>query len=154
MMNRMLLGSIGFFLISYAFADNEAIITGNPESSLLPSPYPVYVIENSGVVNHSYPGAVQVFIPTNNEYKEAPGCYIACYSHQPGAYAVSSNIYVIGQVRVRGHYVARNCVPEGYKNMDISKADPLKELCSVSIEACKNKGCWAGGDTGGWFGIQ
>ncbi|WP_425411923.1 hypothetical protein [Legionella massiliensis] len=128
----------------------------NPEvnKTLLSSPFPVYVIGNSGVINHPYPGAKQVMLPTDNSYTGAPGCYIACYSHQPGVYAVSPTINVMGQIRVIGKYVDRICQPSGYENRDISAVGKFKVLCSVKIRSCHFIECWAGGDTGGWFGIQ
>ncbi|MDR3501816.1 MAG: hypothetical protein P4L79_04460 [Legionella sp.] len=149
MMKRMLLGSIGLCMITQAFA----VESSGPNNTLLPSPYPVYVIKDAGVVNHSYPGATQVLLPTDNTYAGSPGCYIACYSHSPGLYMVSPTISVMGQVRVRGKYMIRICKPEGYQNMDISKSDQLKGLCTEKIKGCSNNLCWAGGDTGGWFGI-
>ncbi len=60
----------------------------------------------------------------------------------------------MGQVRVKGQYVARICQPEGYQGKDISAAPMFKMLCSKSIPSCAAGDCWAGGDTGGWFGIQ
>lgn len=126
----------------------------NANKYLLPSPFPVYVIENYGVINHPYPGAVKRMLPTDNSYTQAPGCYIACYSHKAGIYAVSSTIYVMGQVRVGGEYKGRVCQPDGYQNQDISAMSSFKKLCSRKITSCKNIECWAGGDTGGWFGIQ
>ncbi len=146
----MLLASIGLCMITQAFAAEP---TG-PNNTLLPTPYPVYVIKDAGVVNHFYPGATQVLLPTDNTYTGNPGCYIACYSHSPGLYMVSPTISVMGQIRVRGKYMIRICKPEGYQNMDISKSDQLKGLCAEKIKGCSNNLCWAGGDTGGWFGIQ
>ncbi|PJE11705.1 MAG: hypothetical protein CK430_08640 [Legionella sp.] len=122
--------------------------------NLLPSPYPVYVIENRGVINHFYPGAVKLMLPTDNSYTAAPGCYIACYSHKPGIYAVSPTINVMGQIRVEGSYNARICQPKGFENIDISADNSFKRLCSKKLDSCKSIECWAGGDTGGWFGIQ
>lgn len=153
-MKKMLLSSLGFFYITQAVALGSLSPANVANSNLLPSPFPVYVIKDTAVVNHPYPGAQKVLLPTDNSYADTPGCYIACYSHQPGVYAVSPDIYVIGQIRVRGAYLIRVCQPEGYKNLDISKSDQLKELCAVKFDVCRNKACWAGGDTGGWFGIQ
>ncbi|WP_253664835.1 hypothetical protein [Legionella micdadei] len=137
------------------FVNGEPIsLEQNANKTLLPSPFPVYVIQNLGVINHPYPGATKVMLPTDNSYTDSPGCYIACYSHQPGIYAVSPTINVMGQIRVSGSYQARVCQPKGYKDKDISAADKFKRLCSDKIASCKNIECWAGGDTGGWFGIQ
>lgn len=144
-----------FFCLSvsgYALANPVLPLDAN--STLLPNPYPVYVIENKSVINHSYPGASEVFLPTDNSYTEAPGCYIACYAHNHGMYAVGQNIYVIGQIRVKGHYVNRLCQPDGFLEQDLSKAHFFQMLCSKKLPACAGENCWAGGDTGGWFGIQ
>ncbi|MFJ1267744.1 hypothetical protein ACD661_04115 [Legionella lytica] len=149
-MKRMLLASIGLGMMTQAVA----LDASGPNKMLLPSPFPVYVIKDAGVVNHPSPGATQVFLPTDNTYTGEPGCYIACYSHSPGFYMVSPRISVMGQIRVRGKYMIRICKPEGYQNMDISKSDQLKGLCTEKIKGCSNNLCWAGGDTGGWFGIQ
>lgn len=60
----------------------------------------------------------------------------------------------MGQVRVKGKYSKRVCLPHGYESKDISALQKFKSLCNANIPKCKEKGCWAGGDTGGWFGIQ
>ncbi|ASQ46148.1 hypothetical protein [Legionella clemsonensis] len=146
-----------FSAISYAASNNDiAVSVGNinPNTQLLPSPLPVFVLGNSGVVNHPYPGSKRALLPTDNSYTDAPGCYIACYSHVKGIYPVSPSIYVMGQIRVKGQYQGRICQPEGYLNKDISAVNQFKQLCSQKIPGCKNIECWAGGDTGGWFGIQ
>ncbi|MGL5742799.1 MAG: hypothetical protein ACRCXC_09780 [Legionella sp.] len=122
--------------------------------TLLPSPFPVYPLNGGGVINHPYPGATQVLLPTDNSYTMAPGCYIAFYSHQHGVYPVSPDISVIGQIRVKGEYSARICQPDGYKNQDISRAWYFKMLCGQKFTVCRNNTCLAGGDTGGWFGVQ
>lgn len=140
--------------ISSSFAIEMPANIQNPNKELLPSPFPVYVIEGSGVINHPYPGAKKVLLPTDNSYTDYPGCYIACYSHNSGAYAISATISVMGQIRVKGEYEARICQPDGYKNQDISASYQFKQLCSEKIPSCSNNSCWAGGDTGGWFGIQ
>ncbi|WP_419419514.1 hypothetical protein ACNVED_13535 [Legionella sp. D16C41] len=133
---------------------SSPVVQFNPNQNLLPSPFPAYFIPNMGIVNHPYPGAQKVLIPTDNSYGGIPGCYIACYSHQPGVYPVSSSISVMGQIRVKGSYTNRICQPEGYQNRDISAEAYFKNLCSSKISACRTAGCWAGGDTGGWFGIS
>lgn len=145
-MNKLSWSIFGIFLSFQVLAD--------PNKDLLPSPFPVYVLPNSGVVNHPSPGATKVLIPTDNSYTETPGCYIACYSHEKGLYEVGPSISVMGQIRVKGEYVSRVCQPENSQGQDIS-ADPMfKLLCAKKIPACADEGCWGGGDTGGWFGIQ
>ncbi|KTD18550.1 Uncharacterised protein [Legionella lansingensis] len=152
-MKTLMLFLMGFSFISYA-SSQDPNTSMNPDTRLLPSPFPVYIIGEGVVINHPYPGAKDVSLPTDNSYTAAPGCYIACYSHSKGVYSVSPTIYVMGQIRVRGQYKERICQPEGYFNQDISAADKFKQLCSQKIKSCKNIECWAGGDTGGWFGIQ
>ncbi|MGD9592169.1 MAG: hypothetical protein AB7V32_06580, partial [Candidatus Berkiella sp.] len=60
-----------------------------------------------------------------------------------------------GQIRVPGKYHQRICVPAGYEDKDISAATEFNSLCAKHLPlACPGSICWAGGDTGGWFGIQ
>ncbi|RUR12626.1 hypothetical protein [Legionella sp. km772] len=141
-----------FNACSFATLPTAPLPTSDTE--LLPSPYPVYVIPNQAVINHPVAGASKSSLPTDNSYTDSPGCYIACYSHNPGVYAVGPSIYVMGQIRVKGSYVNRICQPAGFLNQDISKAFSFKQLCSEKISTCTPNNCWAGGDTGGWFGIQ
>ncbi|MGD9593122.1 MAG: hypothetical protein AB7V32_11435, partial [Candidatus Berkiella sp.] len=58
------------FIVCTAYASKE-------EQNLLPENYKVYYIENVGVLNHSAPGAIEKKLPTMNEFKGSPGCYIA-----------------------------------------------------------------------------
>lgn len=110
----------------------------------LSNPYPVYM------------NGAKKLLPVDNFYRYSPGCYIACYSHdaQNSVYGVGQNIYVKGLVRVNGLYIGRNCQPQGYFFKDISTIDYFSNLCQKRITTCKNDNCWAGGDTGGWFGIR
>jgi hypothetical protein len=122
---------------------------------LLPPHFTVYAFDG-GVINWPAPGTDPVVLPTHNLYRGPHGGYIACYSHraQGSAYAVSSGIYVVGQLRLRGDYRGRIFQPRGYANKDISAIARFTQLCSQSLAACRGNACWAGGDTGGWFGIQ
>jgi len=133
-----------------------AVVTSsfNPNETLLPSPFPLYV-KGTVAVNHPAPGFVQKSLPTNNDYNLSPGCYITCYSHQPAGsvYAVNKTIFIVGQIRRSGFYNARVCQPSGYQGKNISAAAEFKTLCAQKFTTCGNN-CWAGGDTGGWFGIQ
>ncbi len=43
--------------------------------------------------------------------------------------------------------------PTHVENPDISALQSFKELCSHQVPSCKDMECWAGGDTGGWFGV-
>jgi hypothetical protein len=126
-----------------------------PVDHLLPADYRVYVF-HGGVVNHPVPGGHPVVLPTANRYGGPDGGYIACYSHraQGSVYPVGRDIYVMGQVRLRGEYDGRIFQPEGYRGRDISAAPKFGQICREAIAACGSGGCWAGGDTGGWFGVQ
>ena len=153
-MNKTLWYLSGIVLCLQTFALGTTGTILDPNFTLLPSPFPVYILNDSQVINHPYPGATQVLLPTDNSYFESPGCYVACYSHNPGVYSVSATISVVGQIRVKGHYVERICQPAGFKGKDISASETFTQLCADKIPACKNSACWGGGDTGGWFGIQ
>jgi len=81
---------------------------------------------------------------------------IACYSHSEAgsSYSVGKDIYVMGIVSsLKGRYIGRIFQPEGYEGKDISAEQTFKELCNARFPSCKN-GCWAGGDTGGFFGYK
>lgn len=147
-MNAKLIGIVCIFLSNTALS-----LPPDPNKTLLPNQFPVYT-NGKIAINHPMPGFTKKLIPTNNAYTGNPGCYIACYSHiaTQAIYAVGTNIYMIGQVRVPGTYVNRSCVPRNYQGQDISGLSQFKELCNTRIKACQD--CWAGGDTGGWFGIQ
>jgi hypothetical protein len=132
----------------------EAAAENDANSRLLPPKFPVWT-GDFGVVNHGGAGGAQKYLPTVNIFKGAPGCYVACYSKkQTGSiYGVGGEIFVHGQVRVSGRYEARICKPQAFESSDISAGKKFKALCNASITTCKDD-CWAGGDTGGWFGIQ
>jgi len=95
-------------------------------------------------------------IPTVNSFTRVPGCYVAAYSRtaENSAYAVGGGVYVMGLVRVPGHYAGSICLPAGYETEDISRLDIFKDLLDYSLPtACENRSCWAGGDTGGLLGV-
>jgi hypothetical protein len=123
---------------------------------LLPRNFTVYVLDGGGVINWAAPGTHPVVLPTHNLYRGAGGGYVACYSHRAkgSAYPISSDIYVMGQLRLRGDYDGRIFQPRGYVDKDISAIAKFKQLCGQALAACRGNACWAGGDTGGWFGIQ
>ncbi len=127
----------------------------DPNRAILPTDFKVYVKDHT-VVNQPYEGFEEKILPTVNEFIEEPGCYVACYSHQKDGsiYSVGDGIYVMGQVRASGSYVGRICRPQGYESANISAEPQLRELCTRNLlHVCKGNSCWAGGDTGGWFGI-
>lgn len=160
--------SVALLVNAYALAQSQNSHNGNnsaiamqlpqsndPNQLMLPNPFPVYMGAN-GVINHSAPGYSPLNLPTNNDFNGVPGCYVACYSHdaQHSIYPVGGDIYVNGQVRVAGSYVNGICIPTGYEGQDISKAGKFKKICGNKITSCAHGRCWAGGGTGGWFGIQ
>lgn len=122
---------------------------------LLAPDFHVYLF-NGGVLNWPAPGTHPVVLPTRNLYRGPRGGYVACYSHhaQGSAYPVGGDIYVMGQVRMHGDYEGRIFQPRGYAGKDISAIAKFKQLCGQALAACRGNACWAGGDTGGWFGIQ
>ncbi len=128
---------------------------GNPQYSLLPTDFKVYVGPDGRVVPVPTSGYEERSLPTVNKYTGADGGYIACYSrNQEGSvYSVGSGIYVMGQIRLQGQYVNGIFQPSGYENRDISAVQELKDLSNQTFPACKG-GCWAGGDTNGWFGLR
>lgn len=121
----------------------------------LPSCFRVYVNDKDMPFLHFAEGFEERCIPVLNDFLRAPGCYVACYSHNPdkSVFSVAENIYMIGYIRVRGSYIGKTCVPENYENTDIKGERHFKELCSKSF-SCIGNSCWADGTTGFWFGLQ
>ncbi len=121
---------------------------------ILPEDFKVYA-GNNGVVNHPVQGLTEKTLTTRNLFQRTPGCYIACYARdsEKGIYSVGDGIFVMGQIRVKGRYDGRICKPDQFETKDISAEQKFKDLCNKHIPVCV-KNCWAGGDTGGWFGIQ
>lgn len=148
-----LLAAPAYLLAEIIDGEEADIYYKRAHSILLPEDFRVYT-GPWGVINHNVSGATERTLPTANKFKEYPGCYIACYSrNQNGSvYSVGGGIYVKGQVRVKGKYLKRVCHPDGFKYRDISAMQRFKNICNRNITACDD--CWAGGDTGGWFGIQ
>jgi hypothetical protein len=126
-----------------------------PNKAILPANFKVYVRDNV-VVNVSYPGFEEKTLPTVNEFIGYPGCYVAAYSRrkEKSVYSVGGGIYVMGQVRAPGSYQGRICLPVGYEKVDISADFNFKLFLAKVLPSACEEGCWAGGDTGGWFGIQ
>ncbi|MBD3340162.1 MAG: hypothetical protein GF353_13700 [Candidatus Lokiarchaeota archaeon] len=91
-------------------------------------------------------------LPVIQHYKGSGGGYIAAYTHDEGTgvYSVGSGIYVMGLIRLKGMYRGRIFHPEGYENQDISALQHFKEI----IFELFNAPGWAGGDTGGFLGLD
>ena len=133
----------------------EDTLESQASTKILPDNYPVYT-NGLTVINHPASGFSQLVLPTNNDYQGKIGCYIMCYSHDKlhSVYPIAKNIFVNGLIRVPGKYNHRICIPNGYENKDLSADASFNKLCHIKIMTCNNNQCWAGGDTGGWFGIE
>ena len=142
------------FLSSCACHGDRNPVIERAHATKLASPFPVYVKDHV-VINHPNPGFEKKLLPTDNTYGLNPGCYIICYSRdsQGSVYGIGNGMYVKGMIRVGGLYIKRICHPAGYIYKDISAESYFKNLCRKRIASCGNS-CWAGGDSGGWFGIQ
>ncbi|HYW21372.1 MAG TPA: C1 family peptidase [Nodularia sp. (in: cyanobacteria)] len=123
--------------------------------NMLPEDFKVYVGSDGTVNNVPMPGYEERILTSINKYTGLDGGYIACYSRnkEGSVYSVGDGIYVMGQIRLQGQYIKRIFYPQGYENQDISAAQEFKDLCNETFPACKGDG-WAGGDTGGWFGLR
>lgn len=132
-----------------------------PEEGVEPDSLPYWLPEdfriftnNQGTVGTNSGGGQNVesrILPTINLYNGADGGYLAFYSRYPAktVYSVGGGNYVMGQIRLKGQYIGRIFHPEGYKYQNISAVPEFKALCRTmfGVEG------WAGGDTGGWFGL-
>lgn len=87
-------------------------------------------------------------LPTFNHYEGEDGGYIAIYTNNEdaGVYSVGDGIYVVGQIRLEGHYEERIFVP-------IMQTSQLLAVCNLYFSNEIDQ-IWFGGDTGGWFGIE
>ncbi|WP_414519809.1 hypothetical protein [Nostoc sp. PCC 9305] len=114
----------------------------------VPQSYVSQILDpNKSILPKTFP------LPTVSDFKGSPGCYIAAYSRQKIGHPVGNNVYVVGQVRVRGHYEGKNCEPKGYEGKKIDSLDDFKKFFDQKLpQTCKNKNCWAGKETGGFLG--
>lgn len=128
---------------------------GGPNKGMLPEEFKVYYSEKVGLSKKSFKGASEKIIPTKNDFTEVPGCYITCYTKdaKKGVYSVGDNTYLIGQIRVSGHYYGGNCLPKGFENKDVRTAKEFKEMCEKDFpEQCEKESCTAGNNhTAQWF---
>lgn len=124
-------------------------------SEYLPNRFVVYRNAEGLVQDTPAPGFYPKIIPNINLFIRAPGCYIACYSTNPdkGAYPVSLDAYLVGNIRVEGSYQGRVCYPKDITQPIFSDEKRLTELCSKAFK-CIGNSCWAGGTTGQWFGLK
>jgi len=142
-------------LIGLTLFVHTELLANTPDDTIFPTQFKVYTNDAGQALNHPFPGFVEKILPTFNGYLESPGCYIACYSHSSnlGIYPVASNIFVVGQIRIAGKYRGAICYPTGHERSDISADPEFKKLCSQKFH-CENNSCWAGGETGDWFGLK
>lgn len=122
--------------------------------TILPDQIKVYYNPNIGVSQKAYKGGTEKIIPTLNDFKETPGCYLSCFSRssKDAIYPVDTNVYLMGQIRVQGHYTNGLCLPKGFESQDIRAAKEFKQKCEDAFpERCEKESCWASGRTGGWF---
>jgi hypothetical protein len=128
---------------------------GGPNKGMLPEEFKVYYNAKLGISQKAFKGSTEKVIPTKNEFTEVPGCYISCYTKDPkkGVYQVGENTYVIGQIRVSGHYYGGNCLPKGFENKDVRTAKEFKEMCEKNFpEKCEKESCTANSNhTAQWF---
>ena len=124
-------------------------------SGFLPAHLHVYTNSEGLAVNHPVPGFARVALRTINLYTKDDGCYVLVYSHDPrgSAYPTARHAYVLGQIRVRGRYEGRICVPDGDDNVDLATDAKLRQLTNHLFPDHPG-GTWPGGDTGGWFGVD
>ncbi|WP_234300732.1 WGR domain-containing protein [Sphaerospermopsis aphanizomenoides] len=119
----------------------------------LPEDFRVFTddMDMVGIYPDGEQGVEERILPTVNQYTGADGGYVAFYSRDPAkaVYSVGGDIYVVGQIRLKGRYIGSIFHPEGYENQDISAVPEFKALCrqTFGVEG------WAGGDTGGWFDL-
>lgn len=124
---------------SHNFLSHDPVVHISPDGSI-------------SMVPHD--GHEERTLPTVNRYTGPDGGYIAVYSRNKeyAAYSVGDGIFVVGQIRMQGQYVDGIFVPKGYEGKDISADPDLKALCDATFP--ESAPCWAGGDTGGWFGLR
>ncbi|MCS5710556.1 hypothetical protein [Candidatus Berkiella aquae] len=128
---------------------------GGPNKGMLPEEFKVYYSEKTGFSKTALKGSTEKIIPTKNDFTEVPGCYISCYSKDKdkGVYHVGDNTYLIGQIRVSGHYYGGNCLPKGFESKDIRNAKEFKEMCEKDFpDKCEKESCTVGSNSSAqWF---
>lgn len=125
-----------------------------PSKTILADDFKVYHSEKVGLATKNFKGATEATVPTDNEYKENPGCYIACYSKSAtdAAYKLYDKTYMMGQIRVPGRYTNGFCMPKGFEHKDVRKSKELRESCEKSFPTkCEKESCWADPHTSNWF---
>lgn len=129
--------------------------TVNAAEYYLSEDFAVYIYED--IVLNWQPDSnyEKTYLPTFNYYEGTDGGYVAIYTRDKtaGIYDVGNGIYVMGQIRVQGHYEDHIFIPKGYASDDDITQDPaLLEICASYFPATAGR-MWVGGDTGGWFDL-
>ena len=134
--------------------DDAAALAEIPTDYLLPSDFPVYVFDG-GVVNHPVPGSRRVVLPTVNRYDGPGGGYVACFPPPPRQRVLGGWRHLCDGTGACARRLRRPHLSAlGHRGRDISAAPEFKQICGDAIAACRAGACWAGGDTGGWFGLK
>ncbi len=122
----------------------------------LPEDFAVYTDGETLINWQPSPQYEEIKLPTFNFYQGDNGGYLAiCTREQEmGVYSVGDGIYVMGQIRVEGHYEGRIFIPKGFNaGDDITQQIEFLQICEIYFPNMRGL-MWVGGDTGGWFGIQ
>jgi len=157
-----MLKSVTFFLLfaffiactSTAHAQFKREI--NPSYELLPTDLKVYLLPDGGATAIKKDSTTnEVTLPTVNSWLADPGCYVTCHTKDEtvGVYAVGNGTYVVGQMRIPGHYDKDGmCVTKLKKDEDMATSRRFKYMCNVSFNVpCQRESCWAEAKTGQWF---
>jgi hypothetical protein len=131
-----------------------ATIAETPNQTILPDDMKVYYNSKQGLTLKSVSGSAEKNIPTSNEFKDMPGCYLACISKtaKHGIFPIGENAYLTGQIRVKGRYMDGYCVPTGYENKDARTSKEFKDKCQEAFpERCGDGSCFVGNNTSAWF---
>ncbi|MBN8828496.1 MAG: DUF4153 domain-containing protein [Sphingobacteriia bacterium] len=119
--------------------NNKSQSSSGGYAGILPEDYTVYITGEGNIMNiYPVPNSKKVIFPTKNHYQGIDGCYMECYSNkkQNAVYSVAKDLYVIGQVRIKGKYNQfLVCNPNG----NIKESFKLCE--KYFPESCKNNYC-------------
>ena len=126
----------------------------SPDDYILNTNLPLYRNDKKAIINNNQ-GDEAGTLMSNVLYSGLDGCYIACYlGGNQTAYSPTEGIGGVGQIRVPGVHIQGLCVPHGLNSEDdLSQVQLLDDACAEQFGDCAIEGCWAGGDTGGWFNL-